>query len=156
MSEPKDNLGLLELLIQHGRGPQLRGGNAAARSLNLLGKNPEGGEGGVRASRAALWCMGQARLLPSAFCWIVHLKTWCFAYLHLLITHMMVLQPALAHLWHLMSLNIDRWIVVSCYSVKAGSIMLSWLKERGSPAKSISSWILNVEVPSYYLRDIFL
>ena len=53
LSEPKANLGLLELLIQHGQSPQLRGGNAAARSLNLLGKTTEGGEGGVGASRAA-------------------------------------------------------------------------------------------------------
>lgn len=131
-----------------------RGGNAAARSLNPLGEN-WGANGGARAPWAPRRRL-QAASLPRAFGWIVHFKTWHFASLRLLITPATALRLALAHRCRLTPVNIDRWIAVSRYLVIAGSSMLSWLKERGSRAKSISSWFLNVGIHSHCLRDIFL
>lgn len=152
MSGPKEDLGLLELLMQRGQGHhQLQGRNLVAHpwicctpALEVVREEWE---------PPALLCNPQH---TRVHCWALFAESLAFSCLRLLITHTMVLQPALAHLWHLMSLNIDRWIVVSCYSVKAGSIMLSWLKEGGSPVKSISSWLLNVDAPFHCLRDIFL
>lgn len=63
-------------------------------------------------------------------CWISHMKTISLAQLYLLITQITELLAALAYLKHLMSLNIDRLIVVSSYSVKAVSIII-FLKAHG-------------------------